>query len=68
MLHPKLVLLSETNFRTQIAKGYKYPDKDHPISTFMAPAYLTTSLGMDYKPNKIFVVSFPFHIKNNLCE
>jgi len=44
----------ETNFRTQIAKGYKYPDKDNPISTFMAPAYLTTSLGMDYKPNKNF--------------
>ncbi|MCK9639846.1 MAG: DUF3078 domain-containing protein [Prolixibacteraceae bacterium] len=46
----------ETNFRTQIAKGYKYPDKDNPISMFMAPAYLTTSLGMDYKPNKNFSV------------
>jgi hypothetical protein len=44
----------ETNFRTQLAKGYKYPDKDNPISMFMAPAYLTTSLGMDYKPNKNF--------------
>ena len=44
----------ETNFRTQTAKGYKYPDKDNPISMFMAPAYLTTSLGMDYKPNKNF--------------
>ena len=44
----------ETNFRTQIAKGYKYPDKDNPISKFMAPGYLTTSLGMDYKPNKNF--------------
>jgi hypothetical protein len=44
----------ETNFRTQIAKGYKYPDKDNPISKFMAPGYLTFSVGMDYKPNKNF--------------
>lgn len=45
---------AESNFRTQMAKGYKYPDKVNPISTFMAPAYLTFSLGMDYKPNKNF--------------
>ncbi len=44
----------ESNFRTQIAKGYKYPDKENPISAFMAPGYLTFSLGMDYKPNKRF--------------
>ena len=45
---------AESNFRTQIAKGYKYPDKVNPISAFMAPGYLTFSLGMDYKPNKNF--------------
>ncbi len=45
---------AESNFRTQIAKGYKYPDKTNPISTFMAPGYSTISLGMDYKPNKNF--------------
>ncbi len=45
---------AESNFRTQIAKGYKYPDKVNPISGFMAPGYLTFSLGMDYKPNKNF--------------
>ncbi len=45
---------AESNFRTQIAKGYKYPDKANPISGFMAPGYLTFSLGMDYKPNKNF--------------
>ncbi len=44
----------EANFRTQIAKGYSYPDKGNPISAFMAPAYLTASVGMDYKPNKNF--------------
>lgn len=45
---------AETNFRTQIAKGYKFPNKTNPISTFMAPGYLTISIGMDYKPNKNF--------------
>ncbi len=44
----------ETNFRTQIANGYKYPDMEHPISASMAPGYLTMSLGLDYKPNKDF--------------
>lgn len=44
----------ETNFRTQVARGYKFPDKVKPISSFMAPAYLTFSIGMDYKPNKNF--------------
>lgn len=44
----------ESNFRTQVARGYKYPDKVNPISAFMAPAYLTFSIGMDYKPNKRF--------------
>lgn len=44
----------ETNFRTQMAKGYSYPDKGDPISAFMAPAYLTASVGIDYKPNKDF--------------
>lgn len=44
----------EWNFRTQLARGYKYPDKDNPISTFMAPAYMTIALGLDYKPNKDF--------------
>lgn len=45
---------AETNFRTQIGKGYTWPDMAHPISAFMAPGYLTMSLGLDYKPNKNF--------------
>ena len=44
----------ETNFRTQIANGYTFPDKSHPISAFMSPGYWTMSIGMDYKPNKDF--------------
>lgn len=45
---------AETNFRTQIDRGYAFPDKIHPISAFMSPGYLTISFGLDYKPNKNF--------------
>ncbi len=45
---------AEVNFKTQMAPGYKYPDKTNPISSFMAPGYLTFSVGLDYKPNKDF--------------
>jgi hypothetical protein len=39
------------NFSMQFAKGYKYPDRIHYISTFFAPAYLDAALGFSYKPN-----------------
>jgi len=38
-------------FYTQLGKGYHYPEKDHFISTFMAPGYLDLALGFTYKPN-----------------
>ncbi|MDR0660580.1 MAG: DUF3078 domain-containing protein [Prevotellaceae bacterium] len=46
-------------FKTQFDKGYKsYPvedaDKGSYTSRFMAPGYLTTSLGMNYNPNADF--------------
>lgn len=41
-------------FKTQFDKGYNYPDVSKEISDFFAPAYLTTSIGMDYKPNDRF--------------
>lgn len=43
-------------FKTQFAKGYKYPNDSTAISDFMAPAYLQLSLGMNYKPNNLFNV------------
>lgn len=39
-------------FKTQIAKGYNYPNDSVPVSKFMNPATLTIGLGLDYKPNK----------------
>jgi len=48
-------------FESQFARGYTYTDADGnainqglPISDFMAPGYLTESLGFEYKPNKYF--------------
>jgi hypothetical protein len=39
------------NFKTQMAPGYNYPNDSVRISDFMAPAYLTIALGMDFKKN-----------------
>lgn len=39
------------NVRTQMAAGYNYPNDSIAISKFLAPAYITTALGIDYKPN-----------------
>jgi hypothetical protein len=36
------------NFRTQMAPGYKKPE-DPKISDFLAPAFISISLGMDHK-------------------
>ena len=43
-------------FRTQFAPGYANPADTEIISTFMAPAYLILSLGMDYQPNDKFTI------------
>ncbi len=42
------------NFRSQFAPGYNYPNDSVKISNFLAPAYVTFALGMDYKPNPHF--------------
>ena len=44
------------NFRTQFYKGFDYPNDSVLISDFFAPAYLTASLGMEYKPLNNFQV------------
>ena len=43
------------NFRSQLLKGYAYEERDRTLtSAFLSPAYVLTSLGMDYKPNDRF--------------
>ena len=50
----KLYYSALFNFRSQFTNGYKYPDRDNPISKFLAPGYFTLALGMDYKPSDHF--------------
>ena len=42
------------NFRSQFSPGYNYPNDSLVISNFLAPAYVTLALGMDYKPSEHF--------------
>jgi len=45
------------NFRTQFANGYTYSANDKTFSSsFLSPAYLLLSLGLDYKPNENFSI------------
>lgn len=45
------------DFRSQFFKGYTYENDIKTFSsTFLSPAYLLTSIGMDYKPNDRFSV------------
>lgn len=57
-----------TQLTTQFDRGYKsYPieDKNSYISTIFSPAYLTFSLGMDYKPNNdLSVYMSPLSLRN----
>ncbi|MDO7174049.1 DUF3078 domain-containing protein [Mariniflexile sp. AS56] len=50
---------AKLNFRTQFANGYKYPNKETPISRLMAPGYLFFGGGMEYGKN-IDEMSFYF--------
>ncbi len=48
------------NFQSQFDKGFSYPkdaqgnETENLVSNFMAPGYLTESIGFEYKPNKAF--------------
>ena len=36
------------SFNTQFANGYKYPNRDEPISKILAPGYMFFGIGMEY--------------------
>jgi hypothetical protein len=52
----KWLFFGSITFQSQFANGYNYPDTVAPqkISGFMAPGYLTESVGFEYKPSKFF--------------
>jgi hypothetical protein len=45
-------------FKTQVSKGYNYPNDSVVVSKFMNPAVLTLGFGLDYKPNKLTSINF----------
>ncbi len=53
------------NFKTQFFNGYEKSDelKENPISGFLAPAYITMALGMDYKEKNFTLMLLPFTSK-----
>lgn len=53
----KWYITASIDFNSQFSNGYKYPDDSTLISTFLAPAYILASLGLDYKPNENFWIS-----------
>lgn len=56
MEHGKWYLSTLFNFRTQLFDGYTYPSSTTSefSSTFLSPAYVVLSVGMDYKLNEHF--------------
>lgn len=40
------------NLRSQLAKGYKYPNDSVWVSSFFSPGYLYSAAGFEYKPKK----------------
>lgn len=42
------------NFKTQMTVGRDYAKDSAKISNLLAPAYILTAVGMDYKPNSYF--------------
>jgi hypothetical protein len=61
-LNPKLNLSGLFNFRSQMLKGYSYTETDRTLtSTFLAPAYVLLSVGLDYHPVKnLSIFGSPF--------
>jgi hypothetical protein len=50
---PKWNVAALFNFRTQLANGYTYANNKRTFSSsFLSPAYVLLSLGLDYKPTK----------------
>jgi len=56
-LSKKWLFFGSLTFESQFANGYNYPSdtvRPQKISGFMAPGYLTESVGFEYKPSKFF--------------
>src|SRR5574344_397274 len=60
--YKKLYFSANVNFRSQFSPGFEYNSSNvgKKVSKFLAPAYLTFGIGMDYKPGagKVFSLNF----------
>jgi hypothetical protein len=51
-------------FKTQISKGFNYPNDSIPVSKFLNPVIITIGFGLDFKPDKFTSINFsPFSYK-----
>jgi hypothetical protein len=70
-ISPQWLFIANLNFQTQFSKGYNYgagvevanPDgttskADLLVSNLFSPAYITESIGLEWKPSKVFNMSF----------
>ena len=75
-LYKQLNLSGLLDFRSQFDKGYKYDldpitkeEKRTFISNFLAPAYVVTSIGLEYKPgDQFFVIASPITSKSTIVN
>ena len=53
------------SFNTQFANGFNYPDRNSPISKFLAPGYMFFGIGMEYGRHieKMSFYASPFTLK-----
>ena len=53
------------SFNTQFANGFNYPDRNSPISKFLAPGYMFFGFGMEYGRHieKMSLYASPFTLK-----
>ncbi|MFC5411285.1 DUF3078 domain-containing protein [Larkinella bovis] len=63
-LSPVWLAFGNINFQSQFATGYRYEtlpsggERNVLISNFLAPGYLTESIGLEYKPTTYFNLQF----------
>ena len=64
---PKWYYSGLINVKSQLFNGYNYPNDTVPVSAFLSPGNIVSSLGMDFKPNKnLTVMLSPFSVKTTM--
>lgn len=58
---------AELDFRTQFVKGYD-DDYEQVVSNFMAPGYLTESIGVSYQPKPFFSAQLGLGLKQTFVR